>query len=445
MTVWKIRGGGEPNGRVCVPGDKSVGHRAVMFASIAHGVSRVRGLPTGADVRSTMAVFRQLGVEMTLDEGTNEWVIVGHGIAGLSKGNCELDCGNSGTTMRLLSGLFSGIEGMSVALTGDESLSVRPMARVVGPLSDMGADIVAEGEGGTAPLRIKGTSLRAFQYWSPVASAQVKSALLLAGLSSGVNVKVAEPHLSRDHSERMLRARGCRVITEGEWIDFSPPETGLNAMDVRVPGDISSAAFFLALGAIGANEGLVVENVGINPTRTGVLDILEQMGAGLEVLSEDDASGEPTADLRVTRGPLRGIEVSGSVIPRCIDEIPVLAVVALFAEGVTSFRDVAELRVKETDRIHAMVTELSKMGARLEEFEDGFDVYGGVPLKGARMHSHGDHRIAMALCVASVFAEGESTIDGAEATDISFPEFTGLLNALFEAEAIEVCSAHSVR
>lgn len=438
MTQWRIRGRDLPSGKISVPGDKSLGHRSILFGALGNGVSRVRGLPTGEDVQSSISIFKSLGVTIEPPDEAGFVAIHGVGLRGLKSPDGPLNCGNSGTTMRLLAGLFSGIPGLHVELHGDESLSVRPMARIVDPLTSMGASIEALGEGSTAPLRIQGKALQSTSHELAVSSAQVKSAILLAALASGVSVRVKEPSLSRDHTERMLRGRGVPIETRDGWIDLSTPPSSLPARDTRVPGDISSAAFFMVLGAIGGYPDVVIHNVGVNPSRTGILDVLKAMGADLSLEKRREEGGEPVASIRVSQSDMRGVTIDGSVIPRCIDEVPILAVAAAFAEGTTRVVDAAELRVKETDRIFAMVTELKKMGVDIVELPDGLEVRGGAPLQGAKLQSYGDHRIAMALAIAALFADGESTIDGAEAAAISFPEFPETLASLVGEASIRV-------
>lgn len=412
---------------VRVPGDKSIGHRAVMLSAIADGTSRVTGLSGGEDNRSTVACFRALGVDIA-DAGPGALVVRGVGLRGLRDPAGDLDCGNSGTTMRLMAGILAG-QPVSARMVGDASLSRRPMRRVLDPLVAMGADVVAEGTDGRPPLRVRGGGLHGIAWTSAVASAQVKSAILLAGLCAGGETSVTEPALSRDHTERMLRRRGVDVQTRGLRVSLRAVER-LEAMDVDVPGDPSSAAFPLAVAALLAEAGVVVQGVGVNPTRTGFLDALAAMGAPVTVSEGPDAGGEPTGDLRLGRADLRGAVIEGALVPRLIDEVPVLAVLATQARGETVIRDAAELRVKESDRIAVVAAQLRAMGARVEERPDGMIIEGSTPLHGAVLESHGDHRIAMAGAVAALIASGETVIEDVECVATSFPGFVELLRRI---------------
>ena len=414
-------------GEISVPGDKSISHRAIMFGSLAEGTTVVRGFLHGEDNLATLRAFQSMGVEIAeLPDGVLR--IEGKGLRGLSEPGEVIDCGNSGTSIRLLSGLLAGQRFFSV-LTGDRYLRKRPMRRVVGPLATMGAQIWGRGGGELAPLAIKGSPLRPIEYDSPIASAQVKSALLLAGLYTEGVTTVREPHLSRDHSERMLRYFGAdvRPFPGGVSLLGNPPMQG---REVFVPGDISSAAFFLVAALITPGSELVIRNVGINPTRSGVIDILQAMGGEIDLLESRELSGEPVADLRVRHSSLKGIEIGGETVPRAIDEFPVISVAAAYAEGTTTVRDARELRVKETDRIAAMTAELTRLGGEVEALEDGMIVHGGAALRGGEVDSHGDHRIAMSLAVASLAAEGEVTIRDTACTATSFPDFWTLLEGV---------------
>ncbi len=412
-------------GSVRVPGDKSIGHRALLFGAIARGATHIRGLPDGQDVASTARVLAGLGVRIE-GEGPDR-VVHGRGVDGLRAPDGPLDCGNSGTTMRMMAGLLAGRPFESV-LVGDESLSRRPMRRVLEPLEAMGAR--TRSTEGHAPIAIHGGPLHGIHCSLPVASAQVKSALLLAGLQADGPTVVEEPGPSRDHSERMLRAMGARLTVESRRVTIEPAAE-LAPLDVQVPGDVSSAAFFLVAGSIVREGRVVIERVGVNPTRTGVVDVLRAMGASIEFRDERIQGGEPVADLVVSPRPLRGVEVAGEdLVVRTIDELPVLAAAASLATGRTVVLGAGELRIKETDRITAIVDGLRALGARIEELEDGFAVEGPARLRGAPVDSRGDHRIAMALAVAALAAEGPTTIANAGAVAISYPGFFRTLDSL---------------
>ncbi|MHB1400759.1 MAG: 3-phosphoshikimate 1-carboxyvinyltransferase [Trichloromonadaceae bacterium] len=414
-------------GEITVPGDKSISHRSIMLGSLAEGTTMVHGFLHGEDNHATLNAFRAMGIAIEeLADGVLR--IAGKGLDGLQEPQTVLDCGNSGTTIRLMTGLLCGQSFFSV-LTGDRYLCKRPMKRVVGPLASMGAQIWGRGGGDLAPLAIRGAQLQAVDYTSPIASAQVKSALMLAGLYAEGVTTVREPHLSRDHSERMLRYFGAEVhpFAGGVSVHGRPR---LQGREVQVPGDISSAAFFLVAALITPGSELLIRNVGVNPTRSGIIDILQQMGGQLELLNPRELSGEPVADILVRSSVLRGIDIGGEVVPRAIDEFPVVAVAASFAEGTTTIRDAKELRVKETDRIAAMTAELTKLGGRVEAREDGMVVQGVEGLVGGKVTSHGDHRIAMSMAVAALRAAGSVTIDDTACTATSFPNFWELLQGL---------------
>lgn len=424
LTVKK---GGALQGALRVPGDKSISHRAVMFGALSEGTTEITGFLPGADCKSTIRCFRGLGVE--IEELAPDHVIVrGKGVAGLQEPADILDVGNSGTTIRLMSGILAGQPFFSV-LTGDASIRRRPMDRVAVPLRQMGARISGRQGGRLAPLAITGTALQPIHYQSPVASAQVKSSVLLAGLACEGETSVTEPAQSRDHTERMLRGFGAEVRVSGltATVAGRPRLTG---RQVAVPGDISSAAFFLVAGSIVPGSEVLIEGVGVNPTRTGVLEALAAMGADVTLLNRRDAAGEPVADLLVRGAGLKATTIAGDLIPRLVDEIPVLAVAACFAAGTTVIRNAEELRVKESDRIACMVAELRKLGARAEELPDGMVIEGGQPLRGAAVQSYDDHRMAMALAVAGLAADGEMEVSGAEAIDVSFPGFAATLDSL---------------
>ena len=411
-------------GEVSVPGDKSISHRSIMFGSLAEGTTRVSGFLMGEDNLSTWKAFESMGVTIA-QTGTDTLEIKGVGLNGLQEPGDVLDCGNSGTTMRLMSGLLAGQNFFSV-LTGDKYLRKRPMKRVVTPLAAMGAQIWGRDGGERAPLAIQGGALTPATYASPVSSAQVKSAVLLAGLSVDGETTVTEPHLSRDHSERMLSCFGAEVRPfEGGVSLTGRPK--LLAQEVVVPGDVSSAAFFMVAGLITPGAELLIRNVGINPTRSGIIDILVAMGGQMEMLDIREQSGEPVADILVRHSQLKGIEISGDMVPRAIDEFPVISVAAALAEGTTTIRDAEELRVKETDRIDAMVSELGKLGGQVEGRPDGMVITGVEQLNGGTVTSHGDHRIAMSLAVAALSARESVTIEDAACTETSFPGFWDLL------------------
>ena len=412
-------------GVVQVPGDKSISHRALLFGAIAEGTTRITGLLPAEDPLSTAACLRAMGVTISAIEAGQPVSVEGVGLDGLREPEDVLDCGNSGTTMRLMLGLLAGRDGRHFVLTGDGSLRRRPMQRVGGPLAQMGALISGRSGGNLAPLAIQGQQLHGATIRTPVASAQVKSALLLAALTATGDTTVIEPVQSRDHSERMLRAFGAQLSVGGPGLTevTVTPGASLRGQDVIVPGDISSAAFWLVAGAITPGADLTVQNVGLNPSRTGVLDVLEQMGARIELLNGREVAGEPVGDLRVTHGPLKAFTIGADLIPRLVDEIPVLAVAACYAEGVSRVSGAEELRVKETDRLAVMARQLGAMGARIEEFADGLTIQGGVALHGAEIDSETDHRVAMSLAVAAQVAHGPTQLHRPEAAAVSYPGF----------------------
>ena len=413
-------------GEITLPGDKSISHRAVIFAAIARGESRIHNFSGGGDNRSTIHAFQTLGVEIA-QTGT-EVLVKGRGWDGLHAPSETIDCGNSGTTMRLLSGLLAG-RPFASRLDGDASLRSRPMGRVITPLREMGADIVSEGGENRAPLRINGQSLHGISYQSPVASAQVKSAILLAGLQGRGVTRVWEPVRSRDHTERMLPAFGGRLQVSGTEVTITGGQE-LHACDVEVPGDLSSAAFFIGAALVVPGSELYVRGVGLNPTRTGVLDVFLAMGGAMTTLNLHEVCGEPVGDLLVRPSPLQGIEIDGELIVRAIDEVPVIAVVAAFAHGTTVIRGAQELRVKESDRIRALATTLLALGARVSELPDGLVIEGEIGLCGGRVQSFDDHRIAMALTVAGLAATDKIVLEGTGCVDISFPGFYRLVRDL---------------
>lgn len=408
-------------GTLAVPGDKSVSHRSLILNAIARGTATVTGLSDGADVLSTAACLRAMGVAIDPLDEPGSFRIASPGPA-LNEPADLLDAGNSGTSMRLLAGLLAGQDFLSV-LTGDASLRSRPMARIVRPLQQMGAAIMGRSGDTLAPLAIRGGSLRSIEYDLPVASAQVKSCLMLAGLSAPGPTVLRQPALSRDHTERMMSAMGARVETDGLTLTLHP--ASLNAVNVAVPGDISSAAFWMVAGLIHPNASVAITGVGLNPSRAGIINALQMMGAGRSLRLENQRleGGEPVADVVASSASLHGIELAGDIIPIMIDELPVLAVAACFAEGDTVIRDAAELRVKESDRIATTVSELTRLGGKLEPRADGMIIHGTGRLHGAAVASHDDHRLAMAMAVAGLAASGETTIHGAAAAAVSYPTF----------------------
>ena len=417
-------------GTITVPGDKSISHRALMLGAIARGETTIEGLLLGEDPRSTAKCFRAMGAEIS-ELNTEKVIVKGIGLGNLQEPDNILDAGNSGTTLRLMLGLLASHPGRFFTVTGDNSLRSRPMSRVVKPLQQMGATIWGRKDNSLAPLAVRGQQLKPFHYHSPIASAQVKSCILLAGLMTEGKTTVTEPALSRDHSERMLRAFGAKLevdpSTNSVTITGQPDLTG---QTVIVPGDISSAAFWLVAGAIVPGSELVITNVGINSTRIGILEALEMMEADITKENERIVAGEPVADLRVKHSNLKACTLSGSLIPRLIDEIPILAVAAAFAKGTTVIKDAAELRVKESDRLSAMATELTKMGAKVTELTDGLEITGGNSLTGEELDSYTDHRIAMSLSIAALAAKGNTIIHRAEAASISYPNFVTTLQQI---------------
>ena len=424
---------GPLRGEITVPGDKSISHRAVMFGSLAKGTTEIHGFLQGADCLSTISCFEKMGVSI---ENKGDVVLVhGNGLHGLKKPETILDCGNSGTTTRLISGILSA-QDFDVTLTGDASIQKRPMKRIMEPLSRMGADITSIRGNDCAPLLIRGTKLHGIHYTSKVASAQVKSAILLAGLYADGITQVTEPFVSRNHSERMLKLFGASVSTEETTASISPA-TQLYGQKVMVPGDISSAAYFIAAALMVPGSEVLLKNVGINPTRDGMLRVCRAMGADITLLNEQNSGGEPVADLLVRYTPsLSGTVIEGELIPTLIDEIPMIAVMAAFANGQTVIRDAAELKVKESNRIAVMVENLTAMGADVTETEDGMIIRGGKPLHGAVINSHLDHRIAMTFAVTAQCAEGLTTIQGADCVNISYPRFYEELMGLIQKRGV---------
>ncbi len=409
-----------------VPGDKSISHRAIMIGALSNGPCTITNFLEGEDCLSTMEAMRQLGVEI---EHPEPGTVVVHGCQGkFSEPTGDIDCGNSGTSVRLLSGILAA-QPFTTRLTGDESLTKRPMRRIIEPLTQLGATLTATGERDTLPLEIRGGSLTGTTYEMPVASAQVKSAILLAGLYAKGRTTVVEPARSRDHTERMLEYFLVRTIREDNTLTIYGGQTP-ESRDFVVPGDISSAAFWLVAAAAQPGSRLLVKEVGLNPTRTGILDVLVRMGAHVREVVEVMDQGEVRGTVDVKGTTLRGTIIEGREIPNVIDEIPIIAVAAALAEGDTEIRDARELRVKETDRIAAVATNLRAMGVEVEERDDGMRITGGATLRGAKLDSFGDHRIAMAFAIAGLFAEGETTIDNVECVQTSYPGFAETLEAV---------------
>lgn len=418
-------------GEVDIPGDKSISHRSVMFGALAKGTTEITHFLQGADCLSTISCFREMGIEI---ENTSDKILVhGKGLHGLSAPRRTLNVGNSGTTTRLISGILAG-QGFESLLSGDDSLNSRPMNRIIRPLKEMGAEIESIDGSGCAPLRIRPGVLHSIDYTSTVASAQVKSAILLAGLYASGTTSVTEPVLSRNHTELMLNSFGADVAAvihkDGSATASVRPCEELFAQKIKVPGDISSAAYFIAAGLIVPHSELLIKNVGINPTRAGLLDVVKAMGADITYLNVNSDSGEPTADLLVRSSSLKAVTVEGAAIPTLIDEIPMIAVLAAFADGTTVIRDAAELKVKETDRIKTTTEALLNMGADVTPTEDGMIIRGGNPIHGGQIDSFLDHRIAMAFAVAGLAADGLTTIKGSQCVDVSYPGFFETLQRL---------------
>jgi 3-phosphoshikimate 1-carboxyvinyltransferase len=430
MNQLVVRSSTRLRGRVRVPGDKSISHRALLLGALAEGDSQIGGFLPSGDCLATLDCLRALGVETEAHDQT-ALTVHGCGLYGLRASTAPLNCVRSGTTMRLLAGILVG-QSFASTLTGDPQLLRRPMRRIIEPLRRMGAEI--EDTDGCAPLTIRGRSLRGYDHTLPVASAQVKSALLLAGLYADGPTIVREPGPARDHTERMLAAMGADIEISGLTITLSPcPPLSLSPLSLSIPGDISSAAFPLVAATLVPDSRVTVEGVSVNPTRTGVLDVLRAMGADVALDNEREQGGEPVANVTVRSSDLVGVEVGGDTVVRAIDEFPVLAVAATQAHGTTHVRDAAELRVKETDRVAAIVAGLRAMGAHIDPLPDGFIIEGPIPLRGAAVDSHGDHRLAMALAVAGLIAEGETVIKNAECIPDSFPGFVELMRGLEKA------------
>lgn len=416
-------------GELHIPGDKSISHRSVMFGAMAEGKTVIKNFLPGADCLSTIACFRKMGVE--IEQNGSDVTVRGKGLDQLAEPAELLDVGNSGTTIRLMLGILAGRPFHST-VAGDESIAKRPMKRVTEPLRKMGAKIDGRAGGEYTPLSVRGGHLKAIDFQSPVASAQIKSAVLLAGLQAEGTTTVTEPHKSRDHTERMLSMFGVSLREDETSVSIEGGQQ-LKAAEVFVPGDISSAAFFLAAASLVPGSEVVLRNVGLNPTRTGIIDVLKEMGADLEIEEKDTGNTEPYGDLRIKTSSLKAAEISGDLIPRLIDEIPIIALLATQAEGTTVIKDAAELKVKETNRIDTVASELKKIGANIEPTEDGMKIHGKTPLTGgAKVSSHGDHRIGMMLGIAACICEQPIDILQPEAVSVSYPSFFEHIEKLAE-------------
>jgi 3-phosphoshikimate 1-carboxyvinyltransferase len=414
------------NGELEIPGDKSISHRSVMFGSIAKGVTKVTNFLPGDDCLSTISCFRKLGVK--IEESENLLTIYGNGFDGLKEPDEILDVGNSGTTIRLLLGILAGRPFYS-SIIGDQSIGKRPMTRVTEPLRQMGATINGRKDGAFTPLSISGGGLIPIHYKLPVASAQVKSALILAGLQANGESTITEPAKSRDHTERMIRKFGGEIQKDNQVISVNGNQT-LKGTEIHVPGDISSAAFFLVAGAIVTGSEIVLKNVGLNPTRDGIIEVMNKMGASLDITQLTGDSFEPMGDMKIKFSKLKGTVIEGELIPKLIDEIPIIALLATQAEGITVIKNAEELKVKETNRIDTVVQELTKLGAAIEATNDGMIIYGGSSLTGGTVSSHGDHRIGMMLAIAAQICKGEVILENPEAISVSYPNFFAHLNSL---------------
>ena len=414
------------SGSVTVPGDKSISHRSIMLGSLANGKTEITGFLKSADCISTMNAFRAMGVEIT-DE-SNKIIVNGNGLHGLKAPSKILDMGNSGTTTRLMTGILAG-QKFNSELSGDESLNTRPMKRIIDPLTKMGADVRSVNDDGCAPLAILPSRLDGITYESPVASAQVKSCILLAGMYAEDETSVIEPVLSRNHTELMVNGFGGKIISEGTKATITPG-LELQGQKIEVPGDISSAAYFIAAGLIAPNSEIVIKNVGINPTRDGILKVALAMGGNITKENERLVSGEPVCDLVVKTSTLHGTTVGGEIIPTLIDEIPIIAIMASLAEGTTIIKDAAELKVKESNRIDTVIEGLLAMGVDATPTDDGMIINGGKTLHGAKISSHSDHRIAMSFAIASLVADSDTDIAWAECVNISYPSFFKTLDSI---------------
>lgn len=409
-------------GEITIPGDKSISHRAIMLSSISKGSSKIQGFLRGEDCLRTIDCFRRLGIE--IQDNISEILVHGKGLHGLKEPNDILNVGNSGTTIRLISGILAGQEFLTI-ITGDESIRKRPMGRIAIPLRKMGATIEGREHGNLAPLAIRGGNLRGIDYTSPVPSAQIKSSILLAGLYSEGETIVREEVTSRDHTEKMLKALGANIKTKDGIVTLERSE--LYSQDIEVPGDISSAAFFMAAAAALPGSHLVLKKIGLNPTRTGIIDVLREMGAEIEIDNFFISGGEEIGDIIIKGTKLQGVNIGGKIIPRLIDEIPVIAIAAAVAEGKTTITGAEELKVKETNRITAMVTEMKKLGIKVKELSDGMEIEGSNEIGGAIVENYGDHRIAMALTIGGLFANAPVKMESSGCIGISFPDFVDKL------------------
>ncbi len=418
--------GGKLNGKVKVPGDKSISHRALLFGAIAEGKTTIEGILPSEDPLSTAECLRAMGVKISPIKKGEIVEIDGVGLNGLKEPEEILNCGNSGTTMRLILGLLAGQKNHHFILTGDKSLRNRPMKRIGQPLTLMGAKVSGRSHGNYAPLSVTGNILRGAVIGTPVASAQIKSAILLAALNAEGSTTVIEPAQSRDHSERMLKAFGADLEVGGEMgrhITVHPGKT-LKGQSIVVPGDISSAAFWLVAGSIIPGSELIIENVGLNPTRTGIIDVLKRMEANIKLINIRDVAGEPVGDIQVIyKKNLKPFEINEEIMPRLVDEVPILSVAACFCKGISKIQGAKELRIKETDRLEVMARQLTKMGAKVDEHPDGLTICGGNDLHGCELDSETDHRVAMSLAIASIMATGNSTMQNSNASAVSYPEF----------------------
>ena len=414
------------HGEITVPGDKSISHRAVMLGAISQGTTSVTNFLKGADCLSTIDCFRKMGID--IEQTSEEILIHGKGLHGLTSPQATLDVGNSGTTMRLLSGILAG-QNFSCEITGDASIQKRPMKRIIAPLTAMGAKVNSIKGNDCAPLYIEGKPLKGIHYTSPVSSAQVKSCVLLAGLYGDSPTSVTEPFVSRNHSELMLASFGAQVSVDNTTVTIEP-EPELEGQKVQVPGDISSAAYFIAAGLLIPGSEILVKNVGINPTRDGILRVCRQMGADITLLNQREHCGELSADLLIRHSTLKGAVIRGALIPTLIDELPVIGVMAAFAQGTTVIADAQELKVKESNRLDIMVHHLTAMGAKVTPTEDGMIIQGGETLHGAVLDSHLDHRIAMSFAIAGLAAQGETQITRGDCVNISYPDFYSHLSSL---------------
>ncbi len=415
-------------GEITIPGDKSISHRGVMFGSISEGITELTGFLNGADCRSTISCFQAMGID--IKQNNDHVIIHGKGLHGLKKPLNMLDVGNSGTTTRLISGILSGQSFIS-SLNGDESIQKRPMERIITPLTMMGANIKSLKNNKCAPLEMGGQPLHSIHYDSPVASAQVKSCILLAGLYADGITSVTEPVISRNHTELMLSGFGAKITTEGltAAIESNPQ---LQGQKITVPGDISSAAYFIVAGLICENADILIKNVNTNPTRAGIIKVAKNMGGNIELLNQRLVSGEPVADIHVSSSNLHGCEIAGNIIPTLIDEIPVIAVMAACASGTTIIKDASELKVKESDRISTVTENLSNMGCNINATDDGMIIQGGLELKGTQIKTYMDHRIAMSFAIAGLVAQGETTFDNESCCVISYPDFFETLSSIIQ-------------